>query len=111
MKIRKYKGKKAKFSFYFIVRGGKTEKKKRGKRGRREHRRTFDSPRENGKLALMRFNNKNRVLNAIRDYRKNLALWTKYASTAENRGQRIHAWREVERIENQLDKLIEFTAP
>lgn len=108
MKTREYEGRQAKFSFYFIRRDKKGERKRRGKR---EHKRTFDSPRKNGKLALIRFNSKNRVLNAIRDYRKNLALCTNYARTADDPGQRIHAWREVERIENQLDELIEFTTP
>lgn len=111
MKIREYEGRQTNFHFYFIKRDKKGERKRRGKRGRREHKRTFDSPRKNGELAMIRFDNKNRVLNAIRDYRKNLALWTKYAQTADNRGQRIHAWNEVERIQFQLDELVEFTAP
>lgn len=106
MKIKEYEGRQAKCHFYFIRRDKKGERKRRGKR---EHKRMFDSPRKNGRLALIRFNNKNRVLNAIRDYRKDLALWTNYARTADDRGQRMHAWSEVERIQSNLDELIEFT--
>lgn len=108
MKIKEYKVRQEKFHFYFIVRGKREKKGERKKRCKREHKRMFDSPLKNGKMALIRFDNRNRVLNAIRDYRKDLALWTSYARAADDRGQRMHAWNEAERIQNKLDQLVEF---
>ena len=62
-------------------------------------------------MALMRFKNQNRVLQAIREYRQDLALALHYAKTAEDRGQRLAWWDTVERCQNELCDLNAYITP
>lgn len=55
------------------------------------------------RLALMRFNNRNHILAAIRAGRVELAIARKNALAGEN-----GAWEDVSRIESEIENLTEF---
>lgn len=61
---------------------------------------TFTSP--TTKLNLIRFNNRNHILAAIREGRAELAIARKNALAG------IDSWEEVSRLESEIENLTEF---